>query len=135
MTSSQLIEKLKSHFRQIFDTEASGQLILFSPLVGIVAGLGAAAFFYLLNKTQELALRHIEGYWPPPAGSEPAPYAPQMPSGWWQLGAVVLVPAVGGLLCGLLVYGFVPRRKDTERTRWCGRFTVWVARYELACRW
>jgi CIC family chloride channel protein len=108
MTTSQFIEKIKGHFRQIFDTEASGQLILFSPLVGIVAGLGAAIFFYLLNKTQELALRHIEGYWPPPAGSEPAPYAPQMPTEWWQLAAVVLVPAIGGLLCGLLVYGFAP---------------------------
>ena len=105
MTASQLIEQIKGHFRQIFDTEASGQLILYSPLVGIVAGLGAAAFFYLLNLTQALALGRIEGYYPPPAGSEPALHAPQMPTLWW---AVVLVPALGGLLCGLLVYGLAP---------------------------
>ena len=57
MTARQFIERLRRHFRQIFDTEASGSLILYSPLVGIVAGLGAAAFFSLLNLTHELCAR------------------------------------------------------------------------------
>lgn len=99
------MKNLLDHFRSIFDTEASGRLILIAPLVGIVAGLGAAAFFWLLNLTQDFALGHIEGYYPPPAGDEGAIHAMQLPTHWW---AVLLVPTIGGLLCGLLVYGLAP---------------------------
>jgi chloride channel protein, CIC family len=99
------LSKLASHFRSIFDTESSGRLILFSPLVGIVAGLGAVAFFFLLNELQTFALGHIEGYYPPPAGDELVAHAMQMPTHWW---AVLLVPTIGGLICGVLVYGFAP---------------------------
>ena len=104
MSRGRLYE-LRSHLRTIFDTESAGRLILYSPLVGVVAGLGAALFFYLLNLLQEFALGHIEGYYPPPAGTEGTSHAMQLPTLWW---AVLLVPAVGGLLCGLLVYGFAP---------------------------
>ena len=93
------LNKLANRFRSIFDTEASGRLILLSPLVGVVAGLGAAAFYFLLNQLQTFALGHIEGYYPPPAGDEPATHAMQMPTHWW---AVILVPVVGGLICGAL---------------------------------
>jgi len=99
------LEKLFDHFRSIFDTEASGRLILYAPLVGIVAGLGAAAFFYLLNLTQEFALGYVEGYYQPLSGDEPVNHAMQLPTHWW---AVLLVPMLGGLLCGLLVYTLAP---------------------------
>ena len=102
------LTKLTDHLRTIFDTEASGRLILISPLVGIVAGLGAVAFFFLLNALQDFALGHIEGYYPPPAGDELATHALQMPTHWW---AVLLVPVVGGLICGVLVYGLAPEAK------------------------
>ena len=95
----------KHHFRSIFDTESSGRLIVYSPLVGIVAGLGAVFFFYLLMAMQQFALGGIEGYFPPAAGSERIDHAPQMPTHWW---AVLLVPTVGGLVCGLLVFGLAP---------------------------
>ena len=100
-----LLERLFEHFRSIFDTEASGRLILYAPLVGLVAGLGAAAFFSLLQLTQEYCLGYVEGYFPPPAGDETAIHLPQLPTNWW---AVLLVPTMGGLICGLLVYGFAP---------------------------
>jgi CIC family chloride channel protein len=99
------LNKAATHFQSIFDTEASGRLLLYSPVVGIVAGLGAAAFFFLLNLVQDYALGHIEGYYPPAAGGEPALHVEQLPTHWW---AVLLVPTVGGLLCGLLVYGLAP---------------------------
>ncbi len=100
-----IFQRLKHHFRTIFDTEAAGRLIVYSPLVGIVAGLGAVVFFYLLMLMQQYALGNIEGYFPPPAGSERIDHAPQLPLHWW---AVLLVPTVGGLVCGMLVYGFAP---------------------------
>ncbi|MCA9123596.1 MAG: chloride channel protein [Planctomycetaceae bacterium] len=99
------LNRIANHLRSIFDTEASGRLILYSPLVGVVAGLGAAAFFYLLEQLQSLALGSIEGYYPPSAGDEVASHAMQMPEHWW---AVMLVPTLGGLVCGILVYGFAP---------------------------
>lgn len=93
------------HLRTIFDTESAGRLIAISPVVGIVAGLGAAAFYYLLSLTQQFLLGHIEGYYPPPAGNEGGGDFFQMPLYWW---AVLAVPTLGGLLCGLIVYGFAP---------------------------
>jgi CIC family chloride channel protein len=54
----------------------------------------------------------IEGYYPPPAGGEAELHDAasgvalvQMPTHWW---AVILVPTIGGLLCGLLVFTFAP---------------------------
>jgi CIC family chloride channel protein len=99
------LHKFANHFRSIFDTEASGRLILLSPIVGAVAGLGAVAFFFLLEQMQRLALGHIIGYFPPASGDELATHAVQMPTHWW---AVILMPVVGGLVCGVLVYGFAP---------------------------
>ncbi len=101
------MKSLLSHFRSIFDTEATGRLILLASLVGLVAGLGAAAFFWLLTLAQDYALGHIEGYYPPLAGDEGGGVVQvmQLPTHWW---AVLLVPTIGGLLCGLLVYGLAP---------------------------
>ncbi|MCH5372937.1 MAG: chloride channel protein, partial [Planctomycetes bacterium] len=99
------LRTIADHFRSIFDTEASGRLIWISPLVGLVAGLGGAAFFKLMDLTQSLLLGHIEGYYPPTAGAERAIHSPQMPTHWW---AVLLVPTLGGLICGFLVYTFAP---------------------------
>lgn len=100
-----LAGKVVKHLRTIFDTESAGRLIILSPLVGVVAGLGAAAFYFLLTLLQTFALGGIEGYYPPSAGSEAMEHQAQMPLHWW---AVLAVPTVGGLLCGLLVYGFAP---------------------------
>jgi CIC family chloride channel protein len=80
-------------------------LIVYSPIVGVVAGLGAAAFFYLLMAMQQFTLGHIEGYYPPAAGSEVIEHAPQSPTRLWTL---LVVPTVGGLLCGWLVFTFAP---------------------------
>ncbi len=101
------MNKIISHLQSIFDTETSGRLILFSPLVGIVAGLGAAAFYWLLELVQAGILGRVEGYYPPGSGSEVAAHVAQMPSytNWW---VVLLVPALGGLVCGWLVYTFAP---------------------------
>lgn len=99
------MRKLFDYLRTIFDTEASGRLVLYAPLAGIVAGLGAALFFFLLNLFQGFALGNVEGYYPPSAGSEIIEHHPQLPTRWI---AVLLVPTIGGLLCGMLVYGFAP---------------------------
>jgi CIC family chloride channel protein len=100
-----ILQHARQQLRSIFDTESSGRLVAYSPLVGIVAGLGAVVFFYLLMAAQHFALGGIEGYYPPAAGSEIIGHEPQNPTRWW---AVLLVPTAGGLLCGLLVFGLAP---------------------------
>lgn len=100
------MDTLINKLRAIFDLEGSGRLLLYSGLVGVVSGLGAAAFFYVLRAFQAFALGQVVGYYPPPAGTEPVAHAAQMPNcPWWVL---LLVPTLGGLLCGMLVYGFAP---------------------------
>jgi len=98
---STLIEKL----RTVFDLESSGRVLIYSALVGVVAGLGAAFFLYALNWLQGYALGHVEGYYPPAAGTEPLSHLPHMPSNWLM---VLLVPVLGGLVCGCIVYFFAP---------------------------
>ena len=100
-----MFQRIRHYFSSIFDTESSGRLVFFSPLVGIVAGLGAVVFFFLLMWFQGLMLGDIVGYFPPAAGSETIEHVPQNPSQWW---LVILVPTLGGLVCGMLVYGFAP---------------------------
>ena len=96
-----LFEKLKV----VFDLEGSGRLIFYSVFVGIVAGLGAAVFYVALNWTQSIAMGQWIGYYQPSAGTEHFAHPPQSPQCWW---ALLLVPTVGGLLCGWLVYTFAP---------------------------
>lgn len=91
--------------RAIFDLESSGRLLLYSALVGVVAGLGGAGFYWGLNQFQQFALGELIGYTPPPAAGEPTTEAASMPRRPW---AVVLVPTLGGLVCGLLVYSLAP---------------------------
>ena len=100
-----VFQQIRQYFTSIFDTESSGRLVFYSPLVGIVAGLGAALFFYLLMWFQGTVLGGIAGYYPPAAGSETIEHAPQNPTEWW---IVLLVPTIGGLACGAIVYGLAP---------------------------
>ena len=72
-------------------------------LIGIVSGLGAAAFNYLVHHVTELMLGHIVGYYPPKPGGTGAKYI--VPEDRLLL---LLLPLVGGLLSGLIVYTFAP---------------------------
>lgn len=87
----------------IFDLESSGRVTLYGALVGVVAGLGGAAFYWLLEQFQDLALGQVLGYYPPSAGTEGSLHTFHLPENWW---LVLLVPALGGLACGLIVYTF-----------------------------
>jgi CIC family chloride channel protein len=78
--------------------------------VGIVAGLGACLFYWMLQGGMALFLGLAAHYVPPEAGGEPSPFAPALaavprePIRW----LLVLMPALGGLLSGWLVFTFAP---------------------------
>jgi CIC family chloride channel protein len=102
---SQVFQKIRENVGSIFDTGSSGRLLIYSFLVGIVAGLGAAVFYYGLLKFQAAVLGDIVGYVPPRAGTEGIDQVTQLPTKWW---LVLIVPALGGLACGAIVFTFAP---------------------------
>jgi CIC family chloride channel protein len=84
---------------------SSKYLVILSALVGIISGVGAFAFYILLELCTELFLGELGGLTPPRAGGEPAIIDLNFHSGMLPL---YLIPAIGGVLSGLIVYKFAP---------------------------
>lgn len=83
------------------DLQHGARWLLYCAVVGVVAGLGALLFDLLSRAGIHLFLERLVGWSPDlPAGEEPlAHYVPERRILW----ALVLVPAVGGLISGALV--------------------------------
>ena len=83
-----------------------GRLVIYSLLVGVIAGLGAAAFFYGLFWAKKFFIEFLTGY--PvhePPGEQLVEFSYNMPFRPW---ALFFIPVIGGLFSGLLVYTFAP---------------------------
>lgn len=81
------------------------RLMLLSAAVGIVAGLGAILFDKVLGLSLDWFLKGFTGYSEPAAGASAASL-PSLESGrslWF-----FLIPALGGLLSGVIVFGLAP---------------------------
>jgi len=88
----------------LWATPGVGRAGICSPLVGVVAGLGAVVFLKLLHLMYEHVLGGLMHFHMPPTpegGAGPVTY----PFPWWM---VLLVPTVGGLISGWLVFTFAP---------------------------
>ena len=80
--------------------------ISISVLIGLVSGLGAMAFFFCLEWARWFMLGWATGvHLPAPAGEMLVHLEFETPFRPWLL---ILVPALGGLLSGILVYTFAP---------------------------
>jgi CIC family chloride channel protein len=84
---------------------ATGRLMLLSVIVGVVAGLGAWVFNLCLNWSDWLFMQKAAGYVMPQPAAEGTGQPTAAPTRRWVL---LVVPAVGGLLAGWLVYSFAP---------------------------
>lgn len=73
-------------------------------LVGAVAGLGSVVFSIGLTLTTEWMMVRGAGYVQPAPGAQGGAAA-QLPTRPW---GIILMPALGGLLAGLLIYTFAP---------------------------
>lgn len=83
-----------------------GRWLVLSILVGTVGGLGGILFNILYEACNSFFMEWICGYTPPLPGGEggDAGLVPQsLPNNW-----VAIIPAIGGLLSGILVYKFAP---------------------------
>lgn len=84
----------------------SGRLVLYSLLVGVISAFGAAAFFYGLSWGKAFFFEYLAGY-PvvhPPGEQLLDVHWATTPRPW----LLFFIPAIGGLLSGLLVYTFAP---------------------------
>lgn len=80
--------------------------MFYSLLIGAVSGLGAAFFFFSLEWLKYFTLEWLGGYrMKAPAGEQIVHAVSHAPLRRWFL---FLVPAIGGLISGLLVYTWAP---------------------------
>ncbi len=100
---------LKDRLRRVLhdlDVKSIGKWFIYSTLIGIVAGLGSSAFFYMLEKSAHFFLNNLGGYYPPVAGGESGGL---ISSGHVHPGWIVgLVPPLGGLIAGVIIYKWAP---------------------------
>lgn len=85
---------------------SAGKWALNFVLIGIIAGLGSILFHYLCQLGLHYFMDMVAGYRPPaPAGEHHLLTPTATPLNRWLL---LLLPAVGGLFSGWLVYTFAP---------------------------
>lgn len=85
------------------------RLLILAILVGIVSGCGALFFYFATNSVEHLTLGTIGDFHPPLEGTPESSFnyfidTLSVPHRWW----LFLLPAVGGLFSGWLVYKFAP---------------------------
>ncbi|QEH31925.1 H(+)/Cl(-) exchange transporter ClcA [Aquisphaera giovannonii] len=88
----------------LWATPGVGRVALCSPLVGVIGGLGAVAFLLCLQAMYHYVLGGLLHYQMPPT-LEGTRHAVSYPWPWW---LVLLCPAVGGLISGILVFTWAP---------------------------
>ncbi len=85
-------------------TQYFARWVILGVLVGIVAGLAAITFYWLLETSTHIFLGHLVGYLPPsPVGEGNSPE-----TSWARRWALPLVVAFGGLISGLIVFLLAP---------------------------
>ncbi len=77
-----------------------------SLVVGIIAGLGAIVFFAACQFVFRFSLDGIAGYHPPAPGGEPPMFGETLEV--FRPWLLLIIPTVGGLLSGIIVYTFAP---------------------------
>jgi CIC family chloride channel protein len=82
------------------DLRIVGRMLLHAALVGLAAGLAGAAFFAALESAQRSLLEGVVGYLPLRAHGERL--TPVEGASAFRPWLLVLLPALGGVLCGLL---------------------------------
>jgi len=92
-----------------FNDAISKRILALSVTVGIVAGLGALLFYTLLHLSSAIFLNYICNYYPPSAPGEISPIELHFnPANGIRRWLLILIPTLGGLASGIIVYSFAP---------------------------
>ncbi len=82
------------------------RVLLLAIPTGIIAGLGSVIFFTLLDLSHSFFLEYLIGYFPPgPGGEHSLLHMPFRELTRWMF---LVVPTIGGLAAGWLIYTFAP---------------------------
>ncbi len=100
------IQRIVERLLDAFNFRSLGVSLIYGVIVGVVAGLGAVVFYDLCQVGLHVFLDGIAGYRPEHPFGEPPMFAPSgRPLNRYLL---ALVPAIGGLFAGFIVYRFAP---------------------------
>lgn len=102
----QRLQRYVAAIASAFNFRSVGIYVIYGVLVGVVAGLGAALFYVMCQAGLHYFLDHIAGLRPQHPYGEPPLFAPTATPLRWYL--LALVPALGGLISGFIVYRFAP---------------------------
>ncbi|MBU1172570.1 MAG: chloride channel protein [Proteobacteria bacterium] len=105
---SRIFKPLKSENgkKRSSDLANAGKWMSYFVLIGLIAGLGSVLFHYLCDLGMHYFLDLLAGFRPDsPAGEHRLFPATQTPFNKWML---LVLPALGGILSGFLVYTFAP---------------------------
>ena len=94
-------------FTKNFEFKFTGRWMFYSLIIGVVAGGGGILFFYLQEAIELISLKGAAGFHPPlPGGEGGGSASSPLPSmfNWW----FFIIPTVGGLISGLIVYTWAP---------------------------
>jgi CIC family chloride channel protein len=84
----------------------TGRWMVYAVVIGAITGVGAILFYTLLDYASSLFMKSLAGFYPPVAGGEGGVLKPAGTEvRRWIL---LLLPATGGLLAGLLIYKWAP---------------------------
>jgi CIC family chloride channel protein len=96
--------RLINRLAALWSSPRIGRVAICSPVVGLIAGLGAVIFLVSLQFTYKEVLGGLL-HFHRPSTVEEGPHPITYPYPWW---LIVLVPAVGGLISGALVFTLAP---------------------------
>ncbi len=88
----------------LWSSKRIGRVAIWSPVVGLIAGLGAVVFLVSLQFTYHEILGGLL-HFQRPSTLEDGPHPITYPYPWW---LIVLVPTIGGLISGVLVFTLAP---------------------------
>lgn len=89
-----------------FNVRSMGLYLIYGVVVGVVAGLGAVAFYVLCQAGLHFLLDIGAGYRPEHPFGEPPLFTATAKE--FNRYLLILIPALGGLISGFLVYKFAP---------------------------
>lgn len=94
------------YLREQFDFRLAGKWLIYGSIIGVVSGLGAALFQLILSFVRQLSFGKLMGLTPLAPGGETELF--HLSHGSFLPYLVVIIPTIGGLIAGWIVYTFAP---------------------------